>query len=154
MQITFSLDKTKVTKAIQGMANKVKDYSKPFEKVGNDLLHFYGVEVFEQQGVAGEEWRGLAHETVQARLKRWGHYSEPSNEGPERRILIWTGRLQKGFKKDVNASSLRIYNDVPYFQYHQRASGRPPQRRMLALTKDTIIQVKGAIVQYLRENPA
>ena len=147
MEVTFTLDDSKVTKKLSGMIEGFSDYSDPFEKAAIGLLALYGVEVFEAQGRAiGEPWRQLAAATLQMRAERRGYYKSPPIATDK--ILIWTGRLQGGFKKEVRKDYLRIYNDVPYFKYHQKASGRPPQRRMLAINSRVISMVIEEVIKY------
>lgn len=147
--IAFELDATKVAKRLSIVAAGLTDFSVPFEKAGNKLLLFYGVEVFDMQGVAGESWRNLSAATMRARARHWGYYKQaPVQTG---KALVWTGRLQRGMRKQVDKNALRIYNDVPYFAFHQRAGGRPPQRRMLALTPFVITEVVGEVNKYANE---
>jgi len=129
---TFSitLDETEVTKKIDGLTRGIKDFRKPLEAAGDDLLDIYGNRVFQEQGKpSGEPWRKLSAGTLMARQKRTGYYKQtPIAIG---KILIWTGRLMKGFRKKVTKTSLTIDNTVDYFKYHQQSKGKPPQRRML-----------------------
>lgn len=135
MRLSFELDTRQATKALSALAGNLEDLRKPLEQSGNDLLQFFGYEVFETQGaVNGSAWRRLAASTLKMRQNRWGYYKQ----APRRtdRILIWTGRLQDGFRKQVGKDILVIRNDVEYFKYHQLG-----QRRMLALNDRVISKV-------------
>lgn len=148
LEITFD-DKANVKKKLLAISDQVKDWRPAFERVGQDMLQAYGVESFEKQGIAGESWRPLANATRKARMKRWGYYKQAPMATD--RILIWTGRLKSGFRKQVTRDYLRVFNVVPYFKYHQKPGGRPPQRRMMAVTKDTIIRTMTILNDYMRE---
>lgn len=146
--ITFSLDDTRVKMRLSKMHKGVKSFKKPFNSSGTELLQFFGDEVFATQGSAvGESWRTLALSTLQARADRRGHYAK--QPVATNKILVWTGTLQKGFKKQVTAQMLRIYNTVRYFKYHQQRGGSPPQRRMLAINREVITKVMRHVRRYV-----
>lgn len=147
--LSFSLDDTRVKKKLSGLAAGVRDFKKPFDAAGSELLEFYGEEVFASQGSAiGESWRALAASTLRARDARSGYYRQPPIMTGK--ILVWTGRLKKGFAREVTSRMLRVFNNVPYFKHHQRASGSPPQRRMLAINKEVITKVIRHVQRYVR----
>lgn len=150
MELTFRIDETKVTKTFNNLARGLSSFQKPFTKAGDDLLRFYGVEVFDSQGrESGERWRQLAASTLLAREQRKGYYRNPPIA--INKILVWTGRLQKGFEKQVTPKRLRIFNDVPYFKYHQKAGGRPAQRKMLAITSKVIDKVVKRVLEHVED---
>ena len=147
--LTFSLDDTRVRKKLSGLSAGVRNFKKPFDAASSELLEFYGEEVFASQGSAiGEPWRALAASTLAARAGRRGYYRKPPVTTDK--ILVWTGRLKKGFAREVTSRMLRIFNDVPYFKYHQKASGSPPQRRMLAINKNVITKVIRHVQRHVR----
>lgn len=148
MRLSFSVDDTAVMKKLDGLLGGVKDLRKPFTEAGDDLLTFFGEDVFESQARAiGDSWRALAESTLRARADRKGHYART----PERtdKILWWTGDLKRGFRKEANQLFLRIYNDVEYFRYHQERGGSPPQRKMLAITSNVILKVMDRLIAYV-----
>ena len=150
MEITFSIDDTKVTKKLSLMKNGFSDCRKPLSAAGEKLLSLYGIEVFETQGGAiGDSWRSLAASTQNSRAKRTGYYRNPPIRTDK--ILVWTGRLQSGMKKEVTKDMLRIYNSVPYFRHHQTRGGRTPQRKMLAITSRVITTVVDEISKYAQD---
>lgn len=150
MEVTISCDTTRVTKKLSSMAAGFSNYSKPFELVGDDLLHLFGVEVFDTNGGAiGDNWRALAKSTLALRAARKGYYANTPVE--TNKTLVWTGRLRGGFKKEVKPMQLRIYNDVDYFKYHQKAGGKPPQRKMLGVTSRVVTIVIDRINQYAEQ---
>lgn len=150
MEVTFRIDDTKVKKTFKNLGRGLSSFQKPFNKAGDDLLRFYGTEVFDSQGRDnGERWKQLAASTLLARQNREGYYAQPPIA--QGKILVWTGRMQRGFEKEVTPKRLRIFNEVPYFKYHQKAGGRPAQRKMLALTSKVIDKVVKRILDHVED---
>lgn len=151
MKMTFSLDGRAVSKKLSAAASACSDFTVPFNLAADRLLKIYSVEHFEGQGSFDEKWRPLAAATLKMRARRTGYYKQtPVEEG---KILVWTGRLRSGFRKEVDQKSLRIFNDVPYFEYHQKGDGRhPPRRRMLKLTREYIEIVINEVNSFVRKN--
>ncbi len=147
-ELRITLDDTEVVKKLNQLASDIKDFKEPFNDAGSQLLTFYGKDVFRSQGSeAGEPWRALSAATLKMRANRSGYYRNPPIA--TNKILIWTGRLQNGFRKTVERTRLVIDNTVEYFKYHQSAFGRPAQRKMLAITPKVITIVVDAINDYL-----
>lgn len=147
-ELCITLDDTAVVKKLNQMASDIKDFKDPFTDAGDQLLSFYGNDVFKTQGQAvGEPWRALSAATLKMRENREGYYRNPPIT--TNKILIWTGRLQKGFRKTVERTRLVIDNTVEYFKYHQLATGRPPQRKMLHINSKVIKIVTDSIYDYL-----
>lgn len=149
MNLTFSFDTTQVEKKFKEISRAASDMRKPFTKAGDDLISYYGKEVFDSNGAElGERWRNLAAATLMMRANRERYYA--NTPITTNRTLIWTGRLQKGFKKQATSEKLRIFNDVEYFKYHQQGSGRkPPQRRMLGLTSKVVTKVIDRVFEHV-----
>ena len=142
MSLRFSLDATQVEKKIDSMTKGLKDFREPLDNAGGDLLKFFGDTVFQSQGAeAGATWKRLAQSTLYARAHRIGYYANtPITLG---KILIWTGRLMRGFEKAVTKTTLIIRNGVDYFKYHQLS-----QRKMLTINSKVITIVVGHIRTY------
>lgn len=127
--ISVTVDNSSVEKELNLIVKGLKDLSKPFKEVGEDLTkEFFGKEVFETQGGAiGANWKGHSARTAVARARRWGHYAKsPVSTG---KILVWTGALKKGFTYKANSRQVVIQNDVFYFKYNQ------PERKMLGINQ-------------------
>lgn len=147
MEITITFDDKKVQKKISELAKGVKDFRTPMKESGEDLKDFFGNEVFDSQGSSiGEKWRPLSPTTLKLRSSRTGYYKAP----PEatNKILVWTGRLHRGFESIVNSLSLRIRNNVNYFKYHQLGGGIP-KRPMLAVNSKVIEKVMKRVNDYI-----
>lgn len=69
-----------------------------------------------------EPWKALQRATIRERI-RLGYGAGP--------ILVRTGKLMRGFRKEVNRFFVRVSNPVEYFKYHQLGGGYLPQRRMI-----------------------
>lgn len=147
-QLTISLDDTQVRKKLDALTRGVRDFRRPLDEIGDDMLDIYGNRVFQDQGVpAGEPWRKLSVTTLLARQHRSGYYKNtPIVLG---KILIWTGRLMRGFRKHVSPTRLVVDNTVPYFKHHQESRGRTPQRRMLFLNAKIVLGVLKRIEQHV-----
>lgn len=149
--LEITLDKTKVEMRLSKLAEKLRDLSQPFNQVGDDLIDYFGNKVFESQGVesTGANWRKLAPATLYMRAHHRGYYAQPAER--EDRILVWTGRLHRGFTKKAERAQLTISNDVEYFKYHQLGGGHLPQRKMLAINKIVLTIVKTRIEEYTQQ---
>lgn len=142
--LSFTINDTQVKKRLSKLAGGIKDFRVPFKNAEKRLMPYFQETVFESQGrVLGESWRALAESTLRARAARSGYYRAPPIATGK--ILIWTGRLQKGFRSDIERRSLRIFNQVPYFKYHQRG-----QRKMLAINKSVTLMVQAEIEKYVQ----
>lgn len=147
MNMRIRLDDTEVTKKLNDLTSGLKDFSVPFREAGDDILDYVKKEVFPSQGIAlGDKWKPLAPSTLFARAHRQGHYAKSPVE--TNKILIWTGKLREGFFKTVARKRLEIDNSVEYYDYHQKASGMPPQRRMLAVNSRIITMVMERINNF------
>ena len=125
------------------MAGELKSFQTPFTKAGDDLLGFFGGKVFDSQGSEmGMRWKPLAPSTLAARAKMSGYYANPPVE--RNKILVWTGRLRKGFRKAVSRTRLVIDNPDKKFAWNQ--SSRP----MMGINKRVITIVIDKMEQYIR----
>lgn len=148
--LTFELDTRKVEKKLDILAKSVKDFRPPFEAAGDDLVeHFSEDVVFAQGAKSGGKWRDWSATTVKLRTSRSGYYKAP----PERTdlILVWTGRLRRGFRRTAAAASLRIYNVVKYFGAHQAGEGKTPRRPILDINAEVIGIVMKRVQGYIEK---
>lgn len=144
-RIAFKINDTTVKKKLSSLLNGVKNFKEPLKKAEERLMPYFSETVFESQGsVLGESWRSLAESTLRARAKRSGYYKRPPIATGK--ILIWTGRLQRGFRSEITKDSLVIRNNVPYFKYHQDS-----QRKMLAINNSVTLIVQAEIQKYIEK---
>jgi len=144
MELSFSFDGKETLKKLARMAEGLKDMTAPFERSGESLLEFFKGEVFESQGAAlGERWRDHSASTKIARAKRWGYYK--SDPVADAKVLVWSGRIRAGFKKQVSKNSLRIYNEDENFKKNQ------PSRKMLRITSKVIEIVTRDVYSHIKD---
>lgn len=150
MEIKISLESKRVVKTLSNLTKEIRDFRRPLETLGIDLLQFYGGEVFTTQGGAiNQSWKRLADSTLLARARRSGYYKQAPASNAQ--TLVWTGRLQRGFKKEVSTTKLRIFNPVPYFKYHQQG-GKAPKRAMLAITPKVVDKAVSTIEEFIEKS--
>lgn len=146
--LEFIVDDTVVKQKLNAAFQAISDFSEPLNDIGDELIESVSGEVFDSEGAAtGDKWRALKLSTLQARAHRVGYYANPPIATGK--ILTWTGRLRNSFKKHVSPWELTIDNPVPYFRYHQKRGGSPPQRRMLILNAKNITKIRTALNDYL-----
>jgi len=95
----------------------VSDWSDTFRTVGGKLQGLFSGPVFETEGKEiGEPW-----------AKRTKSYPW--------KLLQKSGRMKSGFKYDATKNSVTIYNETPYFAYHQSNKPRRvlPRRVMMKI---------------------
>lgn len=144
MSISIKYDTKEVQLKIKDMEQGLSDLTVPFQQTGDDLIKFYGKEVFESEGGAMDgRWRPLSAGTILARAMRRGHYANPPIATDK--ILTWTGDLRNGFKKQVSRLQLVISNSVEYFKYNQ------PDRPMLGINQKVIDIVMKNITSYINK---
>ena len=144
MASEITIDTSQVDRRLKIIADGLKDFSDPLDKTGDDLLDLYGDDNFAQSGSAlGEKWKALSVLTLRARAARTGHYAQSAKTS--NKILVWTGALQGGFRKQVEATQLTIDNTVSYFKFNQKT------RTMLKITDDVTKIATDHIQDYLND---
>lgn len=113
--------------------------NKPLKESGDLLLKRFD-ENFPKEGKElRKPWKKLAASTVRQKVAL-GFGSKG--------ILERTGTLRKGFQKKVKRFSVRVFNDVNYFKFHQQGSRKLPQRVMIKSTEN----IKQDIVEIFRKD--
>jgi hypothetical protein len=142
VNLQINLDSRAVEISLNEIAKNLNDLKTPLNKVGNELLVFFGEKVFATQGGAiDENWRNLAVKTLKARAAGWGHYKNTPIETNKK--LVWTGKLKSGFQKTVSDTRLEIDNKVKYFKYNQKT------RPMLKINQEVVNIVVKNFTDYL-----
>ncbi len=148
MVVTIKLDDREVKLKLNALSKGLTDTKPIMTVIGDELLKYYDDEVFREQGVNGK-WKNLSAITQLSREKRQGYYK--ASPETTNKILIWTGRLKRGFESAVTATKTIISNKVPYFKYHQQGGGRLPRRQMLAITQKTVDIVTNTFEKYINK---
>lgn len=150
MSLNIKIDDTEIKKSFSNLERGVKNFRKPLNNLGDDLVEEYGKRVFQTQGgSSGESWKPLSAATLMMRSKKQGHYAK---SGGGSKILVWTGNLQRGFKKAVTKVKLVVDNGVDYFKYHQERGGKTPQRRMMYVNKEIILKAQVRIMDHIKRS--
>lgn len=114
-------------KELQAKINKfgieILDLSEGMDDIGRYLRRFFSGEVFASRGrVINKPWPDLNPSYAAWKARAW----------PGRPPLMRTGQMNVGFKYSARRLSVRLFNDVPYFDAHQEGIG-VPQRVMMAV---------------------
>lgn len=147
--VNMVLDDRDVRLKLDKLVKAVGDTQPVMNEIGDELMKYYGDEVFRQQGTTvNNNWKALAMTTQLSRSQRRGYYKNAPIATDK--ILVWTGRLQRGMAKTVEKAKLTIYNNVPYFKYHQTGQG-VPKRQMLEITQKTVDTVTNTFIKYFNK---
>lgn len=143
--INIKVDDKQVRKLINNIETGVKSFKEPLSGAADELMNdFFGKKVFDTQGAAiGSSWAALHASTLRARAKRSGHYSNPPITTSK--ILIWTGNLKSGFKKQVDKFKAIITNNIDYFKYTSE------KRRVFGINAEVINIVIKHFEKYLKK---
>lgn len=149
MEINFNLRGfAQVKSKLSNLSKSLTDFKVPFGEAGEELVQYFGQQVFDDQGFNGQPWAPWALSTVIQRLKRTGNYK--SNPEREDQILNWTGRMHRSFFSTVTEMKLIIANTSPYFPYHQMGTTKMTARCMLVVNKDVITTVRSRVEAYTK----
>jgi len=134
--LVVQLDSEQLERKLDELTGSLKDFGRPFSVAGDKLVTAFSTDVVYAQGrLSGGKWKNWSPITMAARTKRTGYYKAP----PERTdmILVWTGRLRRGFEKAVTSTTLIIRNTVEYFKDHQLGEG-VPKRPILTINEAVV----------------
>lgn len=83
-------------------------------------------------------------------LELWQPRKKPD---PGRAMLVKSGRLKRGITAipGTNFTRITIANDVPYAGYHNRGTGKLPQRKFIGESRALNIKIKQSIKSTLRK---
>lgn len=149
-QLVISLDSEKLTKKLTQIEQEIGDLRRPFATAGDKLVKSFANDVVEAQGrLSGGAWTPWSTTTIAARERRTGHYSN----SPERTdlILVWTGKMRKGFERAVTSTTLIIRNTVDYFKQHQLGGGRVPKRPILTINSAVVDVVVEEVENHIKK---
>jgi phage gpG-like protein len=124
-------------KAIEFYFNK--KLNKPLKRSGDLLLKRFDENFTKEGKELNKPWKKLAASTLRQKAKL-GFGSKG--------ILVRTGNLRRGFEKKVKKFSVRVFNDISYYKYHQLGGSRLPKRVMIRGTEN----IKQDIVEIFRKD--
>jgi len=102
------------------------------DKTGNYLTGFFSGQVFASRGgVFGHPWPRL----------RDNYAAQKAKEFPGRPPLIRTGLMNRSFKKDAGRLSVKVFNEVWYSRFHQEGTRNMPQRVLMDIDHQRVVQI-------------
>jgi len=116
--------------------NKLK---KPLGKAGDLLLDKFDDNFNTEGKTLRKPWKALKASTVRQKAAM-GYGSKG--------ILERTGKLRKAFEKKVSRFKVRVFNDTPYYKYHQLGGKHLPQRQMIRSTEN----IKQDVIEIFRKD--
>ena len=146
--IRFDIEgERQVAESIDFAGEEIKDFRKPLREINTQMLEDWDIK--HQGSKIGEKWERLKEPYRSWKAKNF----------PGRGILIRTGAMNKkrsnsGWRTRVSAMQTTLWNQSPYFKYHQSNKTRKsnlPRRVMMKLAdkqKTTIIK---EFQKYLNE---
>lgn len=140
LRLEFSIEgETVLLRKLQGVEQEFKDWTPEFRKVGNMLAKTFKDNFQSEGGMLGKPWQPLAAKTLREK-RRLGYPDD---------ILVRTGKMRDSFRSEANATFVDIWNEMPYFVYHQSNQPRKklPRRIMMRLDE----QRKQAIVKIFQQ---
>lgn len=120
----------------------VNDLQGAMSEVGYMARRYFSGQVFASRGaVLGERWPPLSARYAVEKARRW----------PGRIPMIRTGLLNRSFRHEAHRMNVTIYNDAPYFKYHQSSAPRTkiPRRVMIGIYSSLNRDVTKLVVDSL-----
>lgn len=112
----------KITHIVGGLLN----FKDAMVAIGRSFKQYYGTMPFASKGtIYGEEWAPL-----DPQYRSW-----KARVFPGKPTLVRTGELSSGFEFTATGNSVKIGNQVEYFDKHQLGEG-VPQRIIMALNRN------------------
>ncbi len=138
--LSFQLEGQQVlSRNLRILADGIEDMRPEFKEIG-DMIEKSAQTNFENEGSeGGGKWKSLSPATVKARQKKtWYYKNSPSGASANWPILRWTGRLASSFVKNPGKMEVAVWNNAPYYKYHQskNRSGKLPRRLILELKQN------------------
>lgn len=140
MQISVSVDASKVQSVLKSVNDGMADYSKLLKEFSKIQLESAD-EAFKTRGRnIGMPWEKLKSSTVKEKLRI----------GKNIDILQRSGTMRKSFKvQKLTKNELEIGNTIKYFKYHQLGTQRIPQRQMLGHSPQLVKRYEIEFINYI-----
>lgn len=120
---------------------RISDPSTMLTEIGDTLEGEFVDNFAEEGGRLNDPWAELAKSTQDER-RRLGY-------GAAHPILLRTGKLRDGFRKQVTKNMVRVYNVVDYFKYHQLGTPKMPARRMIVFPERLKQEVIASFTKFI-----
>lgn len=120
---------------------RIENPKAALEEVGGMVVSEFEANFPSEGKRLNEPWAKLKQATIKERIRQ-GYGASP--------MLVRTGKLMRGFKKEVQTLYVRIYNTIDYFKYHQRGDGNLPQRRMILSPEKLKQEIVAVIAKYVK----
>lgn len=128
---------------LERAGQKLSDMYGFFTDIGRFLTGFYGSIPFVTQGsIYGDPWAPLSDDYAERKAQTY----------PGRNLLIATGEMSRGFQADPDSFSVRLYNEVAWFQYHQTGTSKMPQRLVMAIEERQQKHINEALTKYVKDS--
>jgi phage gpG-like protein len=106
--------------------------SQLLEKMGNEAVNHFKVDVFNAESFDGAHWK-------------------PRQKDDGRRLLVKTGRLRSSIRvMKRTRNSITVGTDVPYAEFHNKGTDRLPKRQFIGESKVLKRKFDGYISDYLK----
>ncbi len=136
-------------RSLQRFGDNLSDLS-PFFEVAADMVSGFVKQQFDSQGGRTQGWRALSPDYAAWKLAQVG--SQP--------ILVFTGRMRRSLItrtgesiRHISPLSMKWGTSVDYAIYHQRGTGKMPQRRIIDLTEDDRRSLMKLLQEFLAGDP-
>jgi phage gpG-like protein len=133
---------TRVIRRLDEALKRVGSAQKPLSEIGDVLIREFKDNFPAEGRRLNEPWQELALST-RLQKARMGYGGEP--------ILVRTGKLMRGFLKQSTDFYVRVYNNVPYFKYHQQGGPNLPKRRMILASERLKQEVMAVFTKFIHE---
>ncbi len=121
---------------IKNFGVSVEDCEEPLTEFGVWILKRFKARFRGEHGRT--KWSQLAPSTKRARKGGYGHYAEPSTQGPSHMILQWTGELMRSFTQKgafgnifrIHKNSMQVGSLLNKASFHHKRHGNRPARQV------------------------
>lgn len=146
LSIRFTIEgDTQISRRLLIAADAVKDFSQPFAEAAQMLKTTFQDDVFETEGGAiGESWAPLSRAYAYRKARTYG------GQG----ILQATGLMRASFRTSSGPMQAQVWNEAPYFKYHQSNAPRRviPRRVMMKLDdiqREQVVKIFQVYIQTM-----
>jgi phage gpG-like protein len=142
VELEFAVEgEERISRVLGITAEGVKDFSKPFQDSGRQMLKTFDMNFRSRGSLYGGWAPRVPQYRSGSRVDTWP-------------LMEKSGRMRRSFRSTVTRTSLRLDNSAPYFVYHQssaRRSGRLPRRLMMKLRAQDADMIMKTFQKYLVE---